>query len=178
MSITDEKNLTQGTLRNIAGKMAVAARTAPKARGIDTFEIIIAEGESIKKLAAKMTQMAKEYDVPFFERDARNILDSSVVFLIGTRIKSIGLKKCGMCGFPGCEEKNRHPEVPCVFNTGDLGIALGSAAAVCMDNRADNRIMYTVGQAAMELGFFKTDVRIAHGIPLSCSSKNPFFDRK
>lgn len=178
MSVTDEKKLSNASLREIASKMAVAARTAPKARGTDTFEIKIVEGESIKILAEKMNQMAGEYDVPFFERDAGNILNSPVIFLMGTRIKSIGLKKCGMCGFSGCDEKNSHPGVPCVFNTGDMGIAIGSAAAVCMDNRVDNRIMYTAGQAAMELGFFDTEIRIAYGIPLSATSKNPFFDRK
>jgi uncharacterized ferredoxin-like protein len=178
MSISDEKKLTHDVLREVAAMMVIAARTAPKARGTDTFEIMIAEGETVDKLAGKMTQMAEAYDVPFFNRDAGNLIGSSVVFLIGTRIKSIGLKKCGMCGFEGCEEKNLHPGIPCVFNTGDLGIAIGSAAAVCMDNRVDNRIMYTIGQAAMELGFFETDVRIAYGIPLSATSKNPFFDRK
>lgn len=178
MSITKEKTLTENSLKDIASKMVVAARTAPKARGIDTFEIIIAEGESVKKLAEKMISISGDYDIPFFNRDADNIRNAGVVFIIGSSIKSIGLKKCGMCGFASCEEKNKHPNVPCVFNTGDLGIALGSAAAVCMDNRADNRIMYTIGQAAMELGFFDTEVRIAYGIPLSATSKNPFFDRK
>lgn len=178
MSITKENKLTTSALRDIASKMAVAARTAPKARGTDTFEIIIAEGESIVRLAEKMKQMAREHDVPFFERDAGNILNSPVVFIMGTRIKALGLKKCGMCGYLNCDKKNLHPDVPCVFNTGDLGIAIGSAAAVCMDNRVDNRIMYTVGQAAMELGFFESDVRVAHGIPLSATSKNLFFDRK
>lgn len=178
MSIKDEKELLKESLREIASKMVVAARTAPKARGIDTFEIKLIEGDSINKMAEKMGRIANEDDFPIFKRDAENILNSPVVFLIGTRIKSIGLKKCGMCGFANCEEKNKHPLVPCVFNTGDLGIAVGSAVSVCMDNRVDNRIMYTIGQAAMELEIFDTQVRIAYGIPLSATSKNPFFDRK
>ena len=178
MSITEEKNLTVTTLKETAAKMVVAARTAPKARGVDTFEIKIAEGDSIKSLAERMTRIADEHDIPFFKRDADNTLNSPVVFLIGTTIKSIGLKKCGMCGYKTCEEKNKHPLVPCVFNAGDLGIAVGSAASICMDHRVDNRIMYTIGQAAMELGMFESDVRIAYGIPLSATSKNLFFDRK
>ncbi len=178
MSIIKEKTLTETSLRETASRMAVAARTAPKARGTDTFEIKIVEGDTIKVLADKMGRIASEEDIPFFKRDADNILDCPVVFLIGTTIRSIGLKKCGMCGFTSCEEKNKNPSVPCVFNTGDLGIAVGSAVSVCMDDRTDNRIMYTIGQAAMELGFFETDVRIAYGIPLSSTSKNPFFDRK
>jgi uncharacterized ferredoxin-like protein len=178
MSITDEKKLSLAALRETISKMVIAARTAPKARGIDTFEILVAEGESVLKLSERMSKISREHDIAFFERDAGNILESPFIFLIGTRIKSIGLKKCGMCGFSGCDEKNKNPSVPCVFNTGDLGIALGSAAAVCMDHRVDNRIMYTIGQAAMDLGLFEDDIRIAYGIPVSATSKNPFFDRK
>lgn len=177
MSITDEQSLIYASLRNTASVMAVAARTAPKARGIDTLEIKIAEGDAIEKLAERMIRISKEHGVSFFERDAENIINAPFVFLAGTRIQSIGLKKCGMCGFISCAEKNNHPEIPCVFNTGDLGIAIGSAAAVCMDHRTDNRVMYTIGQAAMELGFFETEIKVAYGIPLSATSKSPFFDR-
>jgi len=38
--------------------------------------------------------------------------------------------------------------------------------------------MYSVGQAALEMNLLGEDVRIAFGIPLSVSAKNPFFDRK
>ena len=75
-------------------------------------------------------------------------------------------------------EKNKHPDHPCVFNTGDLGIAIGSAASVAMDSRVDSRIMYTVGQALLEMRIFGEEVKIIYGIPLSISGKNPFFDRK
>jgi uncharacterized ferredoxin-like protein len=47
-----------------------------------------------------------------------------------------------------------------------------------MDNRVDNRIMFTVGKAVLELGLFEPEVRLIYGIPLSATSKNPFFDRK
>ncbi len=178
MSIKDEKDLLKASLREVSSRMVVAARTAPKARGMDTFEIKIIEGDSINKVAEKMNRIASEDDFPIFKRDAENIMNSPLVFLIGTSIKSIGLKRCGMCGFSNCNEKNLHPLVPCVFNTGDLGIAVGSAVSVCMDSRVDNRIMYTIGQAAMELEIFDTQIKIAYGIPLSATSKNPFFDRK
>jgi uncharacterized ferredoxin-like protein len=90
----------------------------------------------------------------------------------------MGLSICGMCGFSNCAEKNMHPEHPCVFNSGDLGIAIGSAVSIAMDNRVDNRIMYSVGQALLEMGIFRKEIRIIYGIPLSISGKNPFFDRK
>jgi uncharacterized ferredoxin-like protein len=83
-----------------------------------------------------------------------------------------------MCGFSDCTEKELHPNHPCVFNSGDLGIAVGSAASVAMDCRVDNRILYTAGQALLEMGVLGKDVKIAYGIPLGISGKNPFFDRK
>lgn len=97
--------------------------------------------------------------------------------LLATKIASFGLKNCGYCGFANCEEKNKNPEHPCVFNTGDLGIAIGSAASIAMDNRVDNRIMYTVGKAVKELGLLGEEAKIIYGIPLSAGSKSPFFDR-
>ncbi len=178
MTVIRELEIKREGLMNIAEKMVIASRTAPKARGIDTLEVFLASGGTIKMLSDRMKEIAKEYDMPFFNRDAENILNSPVIFIAGTSIKSIGLKKCGMCGFADCDEKEKHPGHPCAFNTGDLGIAIGSAAAVAMDNRVDNRIMYTVGQAAMDLGLFENEIKAAYGIPLCATSKNPFFDRK
>lgn len=76
----------------------------------------------------------------FFQRDAGNILESEAVLLIGTKFNPIGVDQCGLCGFKSCEDKSKAH--PCVFNTGDLGIAVGSAVSVAMDSRVDNRIMY------------------------------------
>jgi uncharacterized ferredoxin-like protein len=49
--------------------------------------------------------------------------------------------------------------------------------SIATDNRVDNRILFTVGLIAVELGLLGGDVKIAYGIPLSVSGKNPFFDR-
>lgn len=176
--ILKEEEFSKETLLQVAKNMALAARTAPKARGINTIEILIVTSGTISQLAHKMKEIGEKYDQAFFVRDAGNLEHAPVVVLLGTKIQSIGLKKCGLCGFKNCEEKNEHPTVPCAFNTGDLGIALGSAVSVATDNRIDNRIMYTIGQAAMELGIFEKEIRVAYGIPLSATSKNPFFDRK
>ncbi len=158
--------------------MMVAARTAPKGRGRDNLYLGLAEGQLIREIADKMKEIAEKTGVEFFIRDANNILTCPLVVLMGTRIESRGLKRCGMCGFGNCETKDQHPEVPCVFNTGDLGIAIGSAVSLAADRRVDNRIMYTVGQAVLEMMLFPPEVKIVYGIPLSATSKNPFFDRK
>ncbi|HPE86613.1 MAG: DUF2148 domain-containing protein [Bacteroidales bacterium] len=178
MAIRKESELRQQSLMGVAGQMITAARTAPKAKGKDNLEIIVIDGQEKDALAEKMDALAKREAVVFFSRDADNLRNAGAIVLIGTRIRSLGLAFCGLCGYKNCEEKNKHPNTPCIFNTSDLGIAVGSAAAVAADHRVDNRIMYTAGMAALELGFFSSDVAIALGIPLSISGKNPFFDRK
>ena len=179
MAIINENELGHDALVNIAKKMIVAARTAPKARGVDNIGMSIVTGSDVSALARTMEKIGKEEDNPIFTRDAGNVQnDTSVVLLIGTKIGSLGLKTCGLCGFPDCSAKDEHPEVPCVFNTGDLGIALGSAVSTAMDARIDNRIMYTIGVAAREMGLLGKDYKVIYGIPMSATSKNPFFDRK
>jgi len=174
----DGTNSKQALL-NVANKMLVAARTAPKARGVDNLLLAIAEKEAIEAIANKMIKMAESNIVPtFFIRDANNILSCDVMVLIGTKIKSIGLQYCGLCGYTNCEEKDKYPNHPCSMNTGDLGIAIGSAVSVAIDERVDNRIMYSVGMAVRKLEMFGKEYRIIYAIPLSCTGKNPFFDRK
>lgn len=178
MTIIHEEVIRKETLKDIAGQMMTAARTAPKGRGIDNLVIAFAEGGSIKLLSDKMKEIALETEMQFFERDANNILLSPAIVLIGTIISANNVKKCGMCGFKNCDEKNKNPEHPCAFNTGDLGIAIGSAVSIAADNRVDCRVMFSVGQAAKRLQFFDEDVKIIYGIPLSATGKSPFFDRK
>ncbi len=179
MAIINENELRQDTLLSVARRMVLAARTAPKARGVNNMAMSILTGNDIQSLAKTMKEIGEKEDNPIFLRDAANVLSSAdVVVLVGTKIRTLGLKTCGLCGFTNCEEKDKHPAVPCVFNTGDLGIAVGSAVSVAMDARIDNRIMYTIGVAAMHMGLLGKEFRIIYGIPMSATSKNPFFDRK
>jgi uncharacterized ferredoxin-like protein len=179
MKIYTEEELREDQVIDVARKMMIAARTAPKGRGKDDTVIALVTGESIREISDKIKEMAARDNLkPFFLRDAENILSSPAMLLLGSRISAMGVQPCGMCGFESCEEKNKHPNHPCAFNTGDLGIAIGSAVSVAMDYRVDNRIMYTVGQAVLEMKLLGEDVKIAYGIPLSVTSKNPFFDRK
>lgn len=179
MAIINENELRQDALLTVAKKMVIAARTAPKARGVNNLAMSILTGNDIQALAKTMKEIGEKENNPIFLRDADNVLRSAdVVVLMGTKIKTLGLKICGLCGFASCEEKEKHPGVPCAFNTGDLGIAVGSAVSVAMDARVDNRIMYTIGIAALKMGILGKDYKIIYGIPMSATSKNPFFDRK
>ena len=65
----------------------------------------------------------------------------------------------------------------CVYDPLDLGIAIGSAAAVAAERHIDNRIMFSCGRAANSLGLLD-GAPLIMGIPLSVTGKSPFFDRK
>jgi len=178
MKVVLEEVIRKESLIEVAKRMMLAARTAPKAKGVDNLVVSYAEGAAIQMIADKMKEMVRQGISPeFYIRDANNILASEVLFLIGTRISPIGVKQCGLCGFENCEEKSRYPTVPCSFNTGDLGIAIGSAVSTAADSRVDNRIMMSVGKAVKALRLLGDEVAIVYGIPLSCSGKSPFFDR-
>lgn len=178
MSIIFEENIRENSVKDVANKMMLAARTAPKARGRDNIVIALAEKDEIVKISATMYELAKTNEsLTFLVRDAANISKAEVLFLIGTKIIPLELN-CGLCGFPTCQEKSKYPKQPCAFNTGDLGIALGSAISVAMDHRIDNRVMFSVGMAVRKLGLLGKDVEICYGVPLSAAGKNIFFDRK
>jgi len=170
------------TVRLVGDMMELAARTAPKGMGQDFIEVKVLSEEDRVSLGNEMVSMARERGVGGFERDGRNVLESDAVVLIGLLPhKGAGLN-CGACGFSGCEEFNSTArsmdfEGPnCALRLLDLGIALGSAAKTASEMNVDNRIMYRVGVAARRLGLMKA--RISHGIPLSATGKNIFFDRQ
>jgi len=150
-----------------------AARTAPKGKGMDIIEIAMVTDEDIERLSAALYQLAEECGLKFMLRDAENILHAEAILLIGTAQQTHGLN-CAHCGFATCAEK---PEaVPCAINSVDVGIALGSACATAADLRVDTRVMFSAGLAAQRLGILG-DCKTVMAIPISASSKNPFFDR-
>lgn len=161
---------------HVAALMVAAARTAPKTRGIDNIRTAAIDDEPMKrKLIAKMRDIAATEDRPGLARDADNIEDSPAVVVIGVESNTAGLN-CGFCGKPSCEALEEAGGV-CAFNSVDLGIATASAAEVAGRFHVDNRVMYSIGRAALDLGLLGPAVKQALGIPLSVTGKNPFFDR-
>ena len=169
------------TVKVVADLMAVAARTAPKAAGEDFGEVSVLSDSERIALGNDMIQVGKERGIFGFERDGKNVLDSDAILLVGLLPhKGVGLN-CGSCGYTSCQEFNtksfdgdfRGPN--CVVRALDLGIALGSAAKIASELNVDNRIMYRIGVSARRLGLGKAN--ISHGIPLSATGKNIFFDR-
>jgi uncharacterized ferredoxin-like protein len=133
--------------------------------------------EEIGQLSAKMKEIGERETHAVFLRDAESIKSALALVLLGTKKQAIGLKYCSFCGYANCAAAERAGAL-CAYNTGDLGLALGSAVSVAMDHRVDNRILYSAGKAALVMGLLGEDVVIAYGIPLSATGKNPFFDRK
>ena len=173
----NSNELEKAAIKDVAEFMAVAARTAPKTRGIDNIETIAIDDDATKKkLIEKMKEISEDEARPGFERDANSIEGSPVILVIGVRNNPAGLN-CGFCGHPTCEEMVKHKGT-CAYNPIDLGIAAGSAAAMAGDFHTDNRVMYSIGRACLDLGLFSSGVKQALGIPLSVTGKNPFFDRK
>ena len=166
--IKKDKDILESAVDRVAEDMCLAARTAPKAKGVDNIVAAVVDGDTIDKLSKEMLRLKRD-------RDAANIRQALRIVLRGTKTGPMGLKPCALCGFPDCGSKPA--DVPCAFNPCDLGIAVGSAVSVAADHRADNRVMYSIGLAAVKLGLLGKDVKMAMGIPLSATGKNPFFDR-
>lgn len=163
-------------IKRVAEFMCVSARTAPKAKGVDNIITVIIAGKDKKRLADEMERIGKEKKRKSFLRDSKNIRKASLLVLMGTKARPIDLAVCGLCGFKDCKELEKAGGV-CAFNSGDLGIAIGSAVSLAANFHIDNRIMYTAGIAALNLKLLGKEVKIVFGIPLSISGKNPFFDR-
>jgi uncharacterized ferredoxin-like protein len=174
--IIKEKEIKEERVLEVGKQMMLAARTAPKGKGIDNLELILVSGDDLNILADYMVSSVEKHGRKFFLRDAENIRVAQAVVILGTRLRNMGLN-CGYCGFPTCAEKDFQEGLPCAFPLVDLGIAVGSACATAADFRVDTRVMFSAGTAAMELGWLGPECRAAYAIPMSATGKSPFFDR-
>jgi uncharacterized ferredoxin-like protein len=166
----------QEAARQVAALMATAARTAPKTRGVDNIRVVAVTDEADRqKLIDKMREISARENRPGLARDAGNIARSPAVVVIGVESNPVGLN-CGFCGKASCETLEAGGGV-CTFNSIDLGIATASAAEMAGRLHVDNRVMYSIGRASLDLGWFGPKVTQALGIPLSVTGKSPFFDR-
>ncbi len=180
--IRREEELRSDAVKISAMLMAISARTAPKSKGIDDLEIVYVDGGDKDRIADKMIELAKEKGEGW-KRDGESLKKAEGILIIGVKgDKSLGLN-CSACGFKDCKEFEKAKRVRgdydgpnCIFKVLDLGIALGSAVKLASVINVDNRIIYRIGVVAKMLGL--TNSSVALGIPLSCTGKNPFFDRK
>ena len=172
----------------VAKLMCISARTAPKTYGVDDIITAIVTGEDKDRLADEMEKYAQEHGEEYWwvKRDAENVRQSAAVVLIGVRgTKTAEGLNCGACGYKTCEEMSKAPKVKgkdfigpnCMYKLLDLGIAIGSAVKTASIHNVDNRVMTSVGTAAMRLGLLP-GASVIMGIPLAALGKNPYFDRR
>lgn len=172
MIIEERSSRTERVIE--AGRnMLTAARTAPKAKGLDNLECCLLTGEDIQRLSDVMVELFNETGRPVYQRDAANILKAECVLIVAAKALPMGLN-CGHCGWPTCAEKPA--QAPCAYCATDIGIALGSAVATAADHRVDTRVMFSAGMAAERMNLLP-DCSQYFAVPVSASSKSPFFDR-
>jgi uncharacterized ferredoxin-like protein len=161
-----------------AQAMCAAARTAPKAKGVDHLLTAIVTDDDLCALADEMDRLADAWGQAFFHRDAGNIRKSGAVVLIGYKNAARALNECcQFCGFADCKdcvEKGGR----CAYTGIDLGIAVGSACSVAAQNHIDCRVMFSAGRTAMEMGILGDKAVQVLALPLSATGKSPYFDRK
>lgn len=190
--------LEKSGLEIVAKLMAISARTAPKTGGIDHIQIMIANSNEQKSIADMMCKIGEEICNKSankklgnaikkdWESDAKTIIQSYLLMLIGVEGRKIIGLNCGGCGFSTCSEMLKHPQISikenslpgpyCTFKVMDLSIASTSAVKTAMEHNVDNRMMYKAGVAALKLGILNPCDLII-GIPLSATGKNIYFDR-
>lgn len=177
MTLLNENDFKDRAVEQAALDMCLAARTAPKTRGRDLIMTAIAKADTVAKLADKMEEIFVRTGREAFKRNAEPVRSCSHIVLVGAKKMTQGLAPCSFCGFKDCAECESN-KAACAFNSIDLGIAVSSAVSVAEQHRADNRIMWTIGMAALDLKLLGEDVKMILGIPLSATGKNVFFDRK
>ncbi len=171
------------TIIDVARLMLIAARTAPKGRGIDDLESMILTGKEKDAVAKEMYRISKEPD-DHWTRDAKNVEECPALVLIGLKgPKALGTN-CGACGYDDCSHmlktgrKQGHffAGPTCIIKALDMGIALGSAVKTAQIHNIDNRIFFRAGAAAYRLKLMP-DSTILIGIPIAGTGKSPFYDR-
>jgi uncharacterized ferredoxin-like protein len=172
------KDMERTAIDQVAALMCAAARTAPKAKGIDNLSTMVITGSDIKVVSAEMRRISQESNIPFFARDAGNVDASLALVVLGQKTVQLNIPVCGFCGFDSCAD-NVKAGAACAISAGDLGIATCAAAAVAGQHHVDNRVMFSIGRAVLNLGLFSDEKNtMAYGIPLSVTGKSPYFDRR
>jgi uncharacterized ferredoxin-like protein len=79
--ITKSQEIEERTVERVADLMCVAARTAPKGRGVDHLVTMTVKAREKDQLAEEMRKIAKESGAQFFERDANCVDKAAPVVL-------------------------------------------------------------------------------------------------
>ena len=89
MMIYDERKMRAGQALDIAQKMAVAARTAPKGKGVDVIECAVVDGEDVERIAVEMERIAEEIEQNLQNSLEREISSRKIGELVMDRLKGV-----------------------------------------------------------------------------------------
>ena len=106
--VTNERESRALRVKEAGLAMLTAARTAPKAKGVDIMECCLLDGDDIIRLSQEMASLHELTGRPVYARDSKNILQADAVFVIATRSQPMGLN-CAHCGFETCASKPAPP---------------------------------------------------------------------
>ena len=175
--VRDVNDIKDEVLKQQVRELMNRMLTAPKAKGLDDVRVIYVDGEDILRLAAFMKEWGGKNNRQGFIRDSANAEKAAAIVVLGAKKVFMNLD-CAMCGAKNCQEA-QSKDINCIFPVCDMGIAVGSGVSLAMEMGLDNRVMYSIGLAAVKTGLFNDPaIRVAMGVPFSVASKNIFFDRK
>ena len=84
--MTNDRDIRRGLALAAARQMIIAARTAPKAKGLDLIETSLTnKPEELNALAERMEKLYEENHLKFFLRDADDLCK---LFLLGSAVES------------------------------------------------------------------------------------------
>ncbi|HEX12886.1 MAG: DUF2148 domain-containing protein [Desulfurella sp.] len=153
-----------------------SAITAPKAGGKDDVIVVnLTDNEKIKLILDAMVKISERTNFSFYKRDSITCQNIKQIIFVGAKDYYHNYN-CGFCGFETCDLCKKNGAF-CALTITDCGIALGSLVKLASILGIDNRIMLSLGKAAIETGVIKGAVAV-YGVPLYVSSKSIFFDRK
>lgn len=173
--IYNERNLREAQALDIAQKMLVAARTAPKGKGIDVLECAVVNGDEKEALAVAMETIGKERGHAFFLRDAGCVRTCQCVVLVGTRPKdSIFELRLLRVPRPAARSPPKH------LARSMWSMWASRSALPSRVRKPTGSIRASCSPLALPLNTLAYLVKVFSqvlAIPVSISSKSPFFDR-
>jgi uncharacterized ferredoxin-like protein len=191
MAVYDGFEATNEYMLQVAKGCAVAAAKAPTLTGQLNLKMEILTGEDLEPMIQVLETLGKTSAYQLHDATAfRTYKNEGVlppVLLLGADLTKPPLWNCGACGFPTCGEylkyisKNKGVGVgaygpSCLWKVIDFGIAADHACASAAQNRAEARIMFSVGAVSMFLGRLE-GCSFVLGLPIGPVGQNRWFDR-
>jgi len=191
MAVYDGLQAANDHLLEVAKACALAVAKAPTLTGRLDMKMEILTGEDLEPMIQVLETLGKTSAFQLHDATAfRTYKNDGVlppVLLLGADLCKPPLWNCGGCGFPTCGEylkyvsKNKGVGVgaygpSCLWKVIDFGIAADQACACAAQNRAEARILFSLGAVSMFLGRLEGSSFVL-GLPIGPVGQHRWFDR-